>query len=341
MKTFQYNIMKVKDAQGNYIEFPSIAQKDPITLKANLTTTESGYALDANQGYALDLKKVNKTGDIMTGQLAVEMSRPIIGVRSTTCEIEGGIGVEPSTGCFGVVSQSQDGEKQVSLLFNPNFTSTSADDALQLSVIGSDEDTYTVLHTGNMWMYSWTYMSIYSKDISITATSGGWGNAANTPTSIYYGGYMPVATVYDDGTCRLNYTEACQVVASNTVKYKDSSGTEKTATGSFGITLGNDINYTLANGYRGFLWLYSHLTYYSCLYSIENKSNRYIYLPTDSASSNSLYLTATPSSSNAGSATRPVYISGSVVKECNLSVVCQASQPTSPHTGMIWLKPVS
>ena len=69
MKTFQYNIMKVRDNDGNYIEFPSIAQKDPITLKANLTTTAAGYALDASMGYTLESKKFDKTGGTITGMV--------------------------------------------------------------------------------------------------------------------------------------------------------------------------------------------------------------------------------------------------------------------------------
>lgn len=348
MKTFQYNIMKVKDAQGNYIEFPSIAQKDPLTLKANLTTTASGYALDANQGYALDLKKFDKTGGVITGQVTVQYERPILGVKSTIGEVEGGIGVEPtSAGPFGVVAQGYNNGALsgfASLLFYPKATDLS--DILKLQVENEtfNNGLYSIIHSGNANSYIYQYLGMRTKDTtSLTATSGGWGNiGSDSPSGLYWGGNIPIATVSSSGNyCYLYNTDAFKVLGQNACQYKDDSGAMQTASGSFGIAVGNNINYVTANGYRGFIRLYSHLTYFSCLYSIEAKSNRYIYMPTDSASTSSLYLTAIANSSNAGSATRPVYISGSVIKECNLSVVCQASQPTSPHTGMIWLKPVS
>lgn len=349
MKTFQYNIMKVRDNDGNYIEFPSIAQKDPITLKANLTTTQAGYALDASQGYALDLKKFDKTGGTITGRVQIEDYKPVIGVRSTdaNCFIEGGMGVEPTpTGPFGVVAQAHDGTgsnyEHVSLLFYPKATDLT--EILQFAVQNSTFDnTYTILHSGNANSYIYQYIGTRSKDTtSLTATSGGWGNVSGTQTSLYQGGHIPLVTVSSGGTyCYLHHTNAFQALGCNACTYTDSTGATKTNGGAFGITLGNATNYVTANGYRGFIRLYSHLTYFSCLYSTEAKANRYIYLPTDSATSNSLYIAACSNGNNAGSASRPVYVSGSVIKECDLSVVCSSTEPTSKHTGMIWLKPVS
>ena len=348
MKTFQYNIMKVRDENGNYIEFPSIAQKDPITLKANLTTTAAGYALDANQGYALDLKKFDKTGGVITGQVTVQYERPILGVKSTTGEVEGGIGVEPtSVGPFGVVAQGYTNGALsgfASLLFYPKATDLNEVLKLQVNNETFDNSQYSIIHSGNANNYIYQYLGMRTKDTtSLTATSGGWGNVgSDSPTSLYWGGNIPIATVSSGGSyCYLYHTDAFKVLGSNAYTYTDSTGATQTNSGAFGITVGNNINYVTANGYRGFIRLYSHLTYYSCLYSIEAKGNRYIYLPTDSANANSLYLAAVSNGNNVGSVSRPVYVSGSIIKECNLSVVCQATEPTSPHTGMIWLKPVS
>lgn len=338
MKTFQYNIMKVKDAQGNYIEFPSIAQKDPITLKANLTTTTSGYALDANQGYALDLKKFDKTGGVLSGNIAVVTeSAPAVALQENLTGLQGGIAIDENI--IGVFAIDETTSKTMILRFDPN--AASLDELLLLSTNGS---TYNVLHSGNRNNYVYSYHTGYTKDAaSLTDTQYGFGNIGNSSatSSSIYGGY-PIIFSYANATntnstyYRGAWTSGLIVYGRNATTLSDGT----TVSGMVTLQVGNSTASASAKGYAGMIRLYNN-TYYSDIYTRETTANRTIYLPT-STSSGAIYLAGVRSSSSAGSATRPVYVAtNGEIKACNLAVSYSSSEPTSPHTGMIWLKPVS
>lgn len=338
MKTFQYNIMKVKDAQGNYIEFPSIAQKDPITLKANLTTTESGYALDANQGYALDLKKFDKTGGILSGNIAVVTeSAPAVALQENLTGLQGGIAIDENI--IGVFATNTKTLKTMLLRFNPDAENT--DDLLVLSANGS---TYNILHSGNRNSYVYTYHSGYTKDAaSLTDTQYGFGNIGNASAtgSSLFGSYPIIFSyVKAESTSSTYYRGAwtcgLTVLGRNATTLSDGTA----VSGMVALQIGNGTTSISAKGYNGMIRLYNS-TYFSDIYTREATTNRSIYLPT-SASSGAIYLAGVRSSSSAGSATRPVYVAtNGEIKACNLAVSYSSSEPTSPHTGMIWLKPVS
>lgn len=338
MKTFQYNIMKVRDENGNYIEFPSIAQKDPIILKANLTTTAAGYALDANQGYALDLKKFDKTGGVLSGNITVVTeSAPAMALQENTTGLQGGIAIDENL--IEIFAHDSTSSKNISLCLNPN--AANIDDSLLLNI---NTTAYNVLHSGNRNNYIYSYHSGCTRDAaSLTDTQYGFGNIGNTAATenTIYGGY-PIIFSYADAEhtnttyYRGAWTSGLIVYGRNATTLSDGTA----VSGMVTLQIGNKTVSTSAKGYSGMIRFYNN-TYYSDIYTRELTANRSIYLPT-STSSGTIYLAGVRSSSSAGSATRPVYIAtNGEIKACNLAISYSSSEPTSPHTGMIWLKPVS
>ena len=325
MKTFQYNIMKVRDNNGNYIEFPSIAQKDPITLKANLTTTESGYALDASMGYTLDSTKVNKNGDDMTGPLSIYSDTyAAFTVANEIGSLWGRFCVIPSRNCpMTLIATDRNTHYQSYFDFNPNDVNNlfcaSTKDASSVT------QNYTFLHTGN-------YQNYYYNSKLNTLDSGNISDVNNWNVS-GAAWRLPIlnASARNGTDDQWYYSTGLRIGINNTTT---------SANGLIQLTLGNSTASSSAQGFSGRLTLYGDSTYCSTLRSTEATTNRVVYLPYNT-SSDSCYIVGVFGSRTAGSATRPVYVTNSGITQCDLGVVCSDSEPSTKYKGLIWLKPVS